>query len=56
MLGLAPVPESATFCGLLLALSPMLSVAARLPAAVGAKLTVTWQLDPLATELPQLLV
>ena len=51
-----PVPESATTCGLPVALSEMLSEAARLPAAEGVKVTVRVQLAPAATELPQVLI
>jgi hypothetical protein len=51
-----PVPERLTVCGLPLALSVMLSEAARLPLAEGVNLTLIVQLAPPATELPQVLV
>jgi len=41
-----PVPESVAFCGLLLALSAMLSVAERVPAPVGEKVTPVLMLWP----------
>jgi len=53
---LAPVPERLTACGLPLALSVMLSEAARLPAAEGVNSTAIVQLAPALTELPQVLV
>jgi hypothetical protein len=43
-----PVPESATFCGLPLALSVKLSVALRVPAAVGLNCTLAEQLEEAA--------
>ena len=51
-----PVPLRVTDCGLPGALSAMVSVAARAPAAAGVKVTLIVQLLPPATELPQLLV
>jgi hypothetical protein len=51
-----PVPESPTVCGLPLALSAMLTEAARLPLAEGVNVTLTVQFPPPATELPQLLL
>jgi hypothetical protein len=51
-----PVPERLTVWGLPLALSAMLSVAARAPLAEGVKVTLIVQLAPAATELPQVLV
>jgi len=45
----SPVPESATECGLPCALSAMVRVPARLPEAVGAKVTLIVQLAPAAT-------
>ena len=51
-----PVPERPTVCGLPLALSAMLSVAARAPLAEGVKVRLRVQLAPAATELPQVLV
>ena len=52
----APVPESPTVCGLPLALSVMLTEAARLPLAEGVNITLIVQFPPAATELPQVLV
>ena len=54
--GAVPVPERLTVCGLPLALSEMLSEAARLPLAEGVNLTLIVQLAPAATELPHVLV
>jgi hypothetical protein len=54
--GAAPVPERLTVCGLPAALSEMLTVAARVPAAVGVNVTLIVQLPLAATELPQVLV
>jgi hypothetical protein len=51
-----PVPESPTVCGLPLALSAMLTEAARLPLAEGVKVTLIVHFTPGATELPQLLL
>jgi hypothetical protein len=62
MLGLAPqeritswvpVPVRLATCGLLLAVSVMLSVADRCPATDGEKATPIVQAPPAATELPQ---
>ena len=50
-----PVPDRLTVCGLPEALSVMVTEAARLPVAVGAKVTLMLQLPPATTELPQLL-
>lgn len=50
-----PVPLRDAVCGLPLALSAMLTVAVRVPVAVGLKVTLTWQLPP-ATTLLQVLV
>jgi len=44
--GAVPAPDSATFCGLPLTLSAMVSAAARLPAAAGVKVTFTVVLFP----------
>ena len=49
-------PVSETTCGLLLALSVIVSEPVRVPVAVGAKVTLIVQLPPAATEPPQLLV
>jgi hypothetical protein len=51
-----PVPDSGTFCGLLLALSVKLSVALRVPVPPGVKVTKTVQLDPAVRLAAQLLV
>jgi hypothetical protein len=50
------VPESDTVCGLPLALSVMLIVAASAAATEGVNVTPTVQLLPAATEVPQVLV
>jgi hypothetical protein len=44
-----PVPVRLTVCGLPAALSVMLSVAVRVPTAVGVNVTLMVQLDPAAT-------
>jgi hypothetical protein len=49
-----PVPDKATVCGLLLAVSVNVSVALRAPMAVGANVTETVQLAPAANVLGQL--
>ena len=54
--GAVPVPERLTVCVLPLALSVMLTEAARLPLAEGVKVTLIVQFLPGATELPQLFV
>jgi len=54
--GTAPVPLKLTVCGLLLALSVMVRVALREPAAAGVKVTVIGQLPPDATLAPQVFV
>jgi hypothetical protein len=54
--GFPPVPESATFCGLSGASSVIVRVPVRLPAAVGVKVTLTVQLAPQPSDVPQLLV
>jgi len=48
-----PIPLRLTFCGLPAALSLTLSVALRVPDAVGLNVTVMLQLAPAANELPQ---
>jgi hypothetical protein len=53
---LAPVPESATDCGLLLAASVKFNVALRVPVAVGENVTLTVQLDKAARLVPQILL
>ena len=50
------MPISATVCGLPAALSVMLNVALRLPAAVGVNVTMTWQLSFGARVGPQVWV
>jgi hypothetical protein len=52
----APVPVRLTVCGLPAALSEMLTVAVRVPVAVGLKVTLIVQLLFAATELPQVFV
>ena len=52
----APVPVSATVCGLPVALSEMVMVPGWLPVAVGVKVTVMVQLAAAATDAPQVLV
>src|SRR5437773_406151 len=52
----APIPLSATFCGLPAALSLMLTAAVRVPLAVGLNVTLILQLAPAANELPQVWV
>ena len=47
----APVPVSATVCGLAAASSVIARFAVRVPAAVGANETETLQLDPAASVL-----
>ena len=55
-LTMVPLPDSATVCGLVLALSLTLSVPLRVPIAVGVKVTLMVHLAPPARLLPQLLV
>jgi hypothetical protein len=52
---LVPVPVRLTVCGVVAALLEILRVPLRVSAAVGVKVTLTVQLAPAATELPQLL-
>src|SRR3954447_1862879 len=52
----APVPDSATVAGLLVALLVIVSEPVRVPDAVGRKLTLTVQEAPAAIEVPQVLV
>lgn len=52
MLKSVPVPESATVCGLPVALSVIVTIADRAPAVVGAKVTVIVQFAPAATLVP----
>ena len=56
MLGLVPLPVRATDCGLPEALSGTVTLALRLPTAVGAKVTMNVQLAAAASELPQVLL
>ena len=51
-----PAPDRDTVCGLLLALSVMLSEAASAPATEGVKNTAIVQLAPAASELPHALL
>ena len=55
-LGAAPVPVSATVCGLPVAVSVTVMVPGWLPVAVGVKVTVMVQLAAAATDAPQVLV
>lgn len=50
--GSTPVPDSATVCGLLEALSVKLSVPVRLPSAVGVKVTLTLHVLPRPSRPP----
>jgi hypothetical protein len=50
------VPAKLTVCGLPVALSVMVTEAARFPGAVGVNVTLMVQFPPAATELPQELV
>jgi len=54
--GPTPVPVRLAVCGLFVALSVTLSVAVRVPAAVGLKVTLIVQFAPAATLAPQLFV
>ena len=54
--GAVPVPERLTVCGLPLALSVMVTEAARLPLAKGVNVTLIVHLALAATELPHVLV
>ena len=56
MAGAVPTPLKLTAWGLPGALSEMATDAARLPLAAGVKVTLMAQLDPAATETPQLFV
>jgi hypothetical protein len=51
-----PVPERLTVCGLLLALSEILTEAVRLPLAEGVNVTLIVQWARTATDLPHVLV
>jgi hypothetical protein len=51
-----PVPLKETVCGLLLALSVIVSVPVRLPVAVGVKITLIVQLVPAARDGPHVVV
>ena len=51
-----PVPERATTCGLLAALSVIVREPERTPLVVGLNVTLIVQLEPAAMPLPQLLV
>jgi hypothetical protein len=53
---LTPVPESGTICGLLLALSAIVTAPLRAPRAVGVKMTLMEQFCPALRDDPQLLV
>lgn len=56
MNGATPVPDKLIFCGLLLALSVIVTWPLREPAAVGVKVMLITQLPLAATEAPQVLV
>lgn len=51
--GLIPVPFTLIVCGLLLALSEIVTVPDTVPATVGVKVTVMLQVEPAAMEVPQ---
>lgn len=51
-----PVPCKVTLCGLPAALSVMVTAPLRVPLSVGVKVTLTVQLAPMPTVVPQLLV
>ena len=51
-----PVPERLTVCGLPVALSAILTIAARSPDVVGLKVTLIVQLEPAPKLDPQLLL
>jgi hypothetical protein len=54
--GAVPVPVRVTVCGLLEALSVIVTVAARLPVAEGVNVTLIAQFAPAATDVAQVLV
>ena len=54
--GDTPVPVSEAVCGLLAALSAMLTLAEAAPATVGENFTVTWHVPPLAGTVVHLLL
>jgi len=54
--GACPVPVSAMVCGEPLALSAMLRLAEKVPAADGANVTAMLQLEPEANTVPQVFV
>ena len=54
--GAVPVPDRLTVCGLPAALSVILTVAVRLPLAVGVKVTLIAHFAPTATGLPHVSV
>lgn len=54
--GAVPVPVRVTCWGLVEALSLKVMLAVRMPAALGVNVTLTVQLPPAASELPQVLV
>lgn len=55
-IGAMPVPVSDTICGLPAALSLMVTAPLRIPLSAGVKVTLTVQLAPIPTLVPQLLV
>lgn len=54
--GNTPTPVNGSDCGLLGALSVMVTAAFLVPVAVGVKVTLIWQLPYAGTDVPQLLV
>ena len=56
MTGTTPFPVNAMVCGLLLALSVMVSVPVREPVAVGVKVTLTVHAAPAASDVPHVFV
>ncbi len=54
--GTTPLPVNDTICGLSLAPSLIVNVPARDPVVVGANVTLTVQVPPAASDLPQVFV
>ena len=55
-IGIVPVPESVTVCGLLPALSETVIAPDRSPVVVGVNVMLIVQFPPAATEVPQVLL
>src|SRR5258706_295368 len=55
-IGIVPVPERVTVCGLLLALSETVIAPDRSPVVVGVNVMLIVQFPPAATEVPQVLL